>query len=201
MPTIEIPIFDKLPQTLMGDTFTLNHVTDQMAYYLFHDKLWMADHRHMLGWAREAKHSLEQLNPAQSPDWIFGHAFRKSLNRPNPNLLGSFKWGQGTTERMENLNIQPVYELSGETDVYNKLKMIFMCDGAIRDLELAGVTIDQWGAHSTPHWLDHLVNHIDAKHPIAEAALKVLSPLQFHTVKNNHSNSIHHPEYPVKPNG
>jgi hypothetical protein len=192
MPIIEKPHFHLLPDTLMAGAFIKGHSKEHMAYYRFCDGTWSADVQHLLGWAREATHSVTDLEPDKCPDWLFGHALRLRQTGPFARLI----------TRMTHPSTMPIYDLSAGTEeqAFNKTKLLTACDEVITSLESADIHIDQWGCNSTGAWQTNLSNHRSDKNPIHKELLKHMTPLEMHTFFSNYGNRYHE-EYPPLPPG
>jgi hypothetical protein len=189
VPTIQIPDYARLPETLYGDVFSLAVDSNQIhpaqrnapGLYLFHDGKWFADARHMLGWSREVIHSLQAKSWVEAtfkknrlyPDWLCGHAFQLQANGK--------------------------YQVSGDGRQLETGQLIELASQAQVALEAADVKIDQWGAAGHMDWLRVTAHHVQAKadaHPIVAHILGERNHLEVHTLMANWGNQVHHPKYP-----
>jgi hypothetical protein len=178
----ELPIVEKLPQTLYGGSFDLQVIKEhKTGIYMFHDKKWFADLRHMLGWSREIIHSLKgnwmrdifQSRPLR-PDWIHGHAFQRVTDTS--------------------------YRISGkkENAVVAVHILVEWAEFAQDALEKADIHIDQWGSTTHEEWRDAIGKHLDnKKHPMIQEMRRTKNDIEVHTMLANHGNALHHGEYPA----
>jgi hypothetical protein len=177
MPKITtwVPLYDKLPASLYGPNFTLvvNPKGEPQAHlYLFHDKTWMADSTHMLGWSREITHC---LSAGRDPLWLCGHAF----------------------ERVDD----KTYEVSGSGTTVTVDQLIAWAKEAQEQLAVADVTVGQWGDESHDDFPAALTREHDKviRNPSEKFHRAALGDdLKFHVVRCNSANEVHHPEYPSK---
>jgi hypothetical protein len=205
MPLVQVPDYAKLPDTLFveyppevatwrgqdplpGFKHCINEAAihplqqKQMDLYIFHDKRWCADSKHMLGWAREVIHSLK------ASDWMQG-MFKKRSLKPEWLVAHAYRWMKDGT-----------YLISG-TEIRLPIKnLIALAQRVQSGLEAADVTIDQWGSSSHEDWHEKIKGHVEAKaakHPMLAEFLQERSHIEVHTMLANHGNAIHHAEYPA----
>jgi hypothetical protein len=189
MPTIEIPDYPKLPSNLLEGYFSLALNSDAIhpsqrnapGLYIFHDKTWFADCRHMLGWSREIIHCVKTAwysgiltGPAIVPNWLCGHAFRL------------------TPEKYVR------YQVSGTDRVLSAKELVTAATLAAKELEAADVHLDQWGCDEHNLWPAFIDRHVQAKvseHPILEHLSAKHSNRELHILLANWGNQKHHPEY------
>ena len=185
MPTIETPIIESLPKELLDGAFIFHHALSPKAYYLFWDGQFSADLQHILGWARQAIHSLNELKAGTEANWLFGHGLH--LLPQNEKLYPV-------------PDTYPVYEVSGGSNLrFNKPELLQHCGEIASGLEKADIHADQWGAKSTNEWPDIIASrHLSKKNKIHSFMLKHMSPLELRTFLDNVGNEEHHPVYAKK---
>lgn len=170
-------VASKLPQSLSGGAFKLSHTQSDGtgAYYKFHDELWMADTRHLLGWSREALHSLDRTEAPWEPHWVFGHSFE---------FIAPGR-----------------YRLSNSQEEFSKAQLIEIFTKAASDLESAEVSIDQWGHKSHEDWHTNILEQsiMSQGHPLFQLAIdqKIITPIELWNLCKNHCDFLYHPEYVV----
>jgi len=167
VPILEYPYVHLLPDSFFGGALT--KINDGL--YKFHDETWGVDSRHLLGFSREAIHSLEKISdPTKLPIWLFGHA----------------------------LNLKPdgSYNLSGSDEIFSKDKVLEYSTEVQDKVQGADLKGDQWGAKSHDEWYAMLEDRI-AKDPLTVMARQVMpDPLEFTTFINNWKNTVYHAGYP-----
>ena len=168
--TTWIPEYDKLPRELYGGNFTLvvnPSGQQQTDLYLFHDKRWMANSTHIVGWSREVIHTI-----AHNPDWLVGHAFQRS---------GDYYRLSGTDKMISRDQLIEWAKQAQESLSLSDVKVGQWGDESHSD----------WpDAISREH--DIVVRHHSEKfHRVA-----VGDDVKFHVLRCNESNDIHNPEYP-----